>query len=136
MTEWMTTATRLEGTSPMDYEILQETAIGMAQLTIQKALNGSSLKGRSGLAEKMGRPRSFITRMLSGGHNLTIKTFALALAACGFEPTFGFQPIQWGWMADEPLAITYESSPTVGGGQFHGNASSVAMEVPIFAIAL
>jgi hypothetical protein len=136
MTEWMSTATQLEGALPVDYEILQETAIGMAQLTIQKALNRSSLKGRSGLAEKMGRSRSFITRMLSGSHNLTIKTFALALAACGFEPTFGFQPIQWGWMAEKPVAIACESVPTTGGGQFHGNVSSVSMEVPILAIAL
>ncbi len=135
MSEWMTIPTAAGRTTPVDYEILEGTAIGMAQLTIQKALNKSTLKGRSDLARKMGTSRSFITRMLSGGHNLTIKTFALALAACGFEPTFGFQPIQWGFMAEEPIPITSEAAPTNNGGQFYGNDDFVPMEVPTGTMA-
>src|SRR5260370_41197618 len=118
----------------VDYRIVQETALAMAQATMQNALNQSGLK-RSELADKMGRPRSFISRMLRGSHNLTVKTFALALAACGFEPSFGYLPLQWGLMADEPIAPACESVPTVG-GQFHGNASSAAMEVLTLATAL
>jgi len=119
---------------PVDYLVVQETALAMAQATIQNALNQSGLK-RSELAEKMGRPRSFISRMLRGSHNLTIKTFALALAACGFEPSFGYLPLQWGFMADEPVAVvTCDSVPTAG-GQFHGNAFGIATEVPITAVA-
>jgi len=121
-------------TKPVDYRIVQETALAMAQATIQNALNRSGLK-RSDLAEKMGRPRSFISRMLRGNHNLTIKTFALALAACGFEPSFGYLPLQWGFTTEEPVAVACESVPT-GGGQFLGNALSVPREVPAFAIAL
>ena len=121
-------------TKPVDYRVVQETALAMAQATIQNALNESGLK-RIELADKMGRPRSFISRMLRGSHNLTIKTFALALAACGFEPSFGYLPLQWGFMAEEPNAIAYEAAPT-SGGQFHGNAPCVAMEVPTMMMAL
>jgi transcriptional regulator with XRE-family HTH domain len=113
---------------PVDYLVVQETALAMAQATIQNALTKSGLK-RSELAEKMGRPRSFISRMLRGSHNLTIKTFALALAACGFEPSFGYLELQWGFMAEKPVAATCESASPTAGGQFHGNAPCVAMEL-------
>ena len=39
--------------------------------------------------------RSGITRMLSGSHNLTIKTMAKVLAVCGHEVRFEAVPIVW-----------------------------------------
>jgi transcriptional regulator with XRE-family HTH domain len=130
VTEWVESRPSRE--RPVDYLVVQETALAMAQATMQNALNKSGLK-RSELAERMGKPRSFISRMLRGSHNLTIKTFALALAACGFEPSFGYLPLQWGFMAEEPVAIACEPALPTAGGQFHGNASGVPMEVPAFA---
>lgn len=131
MTEWV--ESRPSGKRSVDYLVVQETALAMAQATIQNALNKSGLK-RSELAEKMGKPRSFISRMLRGSHNLTIKTFALALAACGFEPSFGYLPLQWGFMPDKPVAVACESALPTAGGQFYGNASGVPIEVPAFAV--
>src|SRR5207237_7652257 len=69
---------------PPDTELIEETALAMAQGTIQNAITAAQIK-RADLAAQMGRPRSFVSRMLKGDHNLTIKTFARALAACGFE---------------------------------------------------
>jgi transcriptional regulator with XRE-family HTH domain len=132
MTEWL--ESHPSGKAPVDFLVVQETALAMAQATIQNVLNESGLK-RSELAERMGKPRSFISRMLRGSHNLTIKTFALALAACGFEPNFGYLPLQWGFMADEPVAVACEPSPT-SGGQFHENASDIVIELPTMAVAL
>jgi len=46
----------------------------------------------------MERNRSFVSRMLSGSHNLTVKTMARSLAACGFEVRFERVPIASNWM--------------------------------------
>jgi len=143
MTEWL--KSRRSDKRPVDFLVVQETALAMAQATIQNVLNESGLK-RSELADRMGRPRSFISRMLRGSHNLTIKTFALALAACGFEPNFGYLRLQWGSMAGEPVPIELVSEPVPielpslpslpsFDGQFRGNASSVATELLVMAIA-
>jgi ribosome-binding protein aMBF1 (putative translation factor) len=77
-----------------DLEVLEESALFMAQATIQNAINDARLS-RSDLAKKMNCPRSFISRMLSGKHNLTIKTMARAILACGFEVGFTRVPIVW-----------------------------------------
>ncbi len=95
----------------IDPEILEESALAGAQASIQIAMNRSGLKP-SELADKMGRPRSFISRMLSGGHNLTVRTLSRALAACGFEPNFELKPIHWGWSipAENPAATVPASA--------------------------
>lgn len=122
---------------PVDFAVLQESALAIAQATLENALASSGIT-RSELAEKMSRPRSFISRMMSGSHNLTIKTFALALAACGFEPRFAYTPIQWGWAQN---ATTVESAcevalPTPEGGQFNDyDRVRMVIELPITAIA-
>jgi transcriptional regulator with XRE-family HTH domain len=85
--------------APFDIEVIEETALAMAQSTIQGAINSCRIS-RAALAEKMGRPRSFVSRMLSGEHNLTIKTLARALAACGYQARFEYVPIQL------PLVVT------------------------------
>jgi plasmid maintenance system antidote protein VapI len=103
--------------TPVDLDILQESALAMAQSTIQEAMNKGGMKPTK-LAETMGRHKSYVSRMLSGHHNLTIKTFALALAACGFEPEFGLVPIMWGWVEPTQAAPPTEYVPT-GSGHLH-----------------
>jgi transcriptional regulator with XRE-family HTH domain len=82
--------------SQIDAEVLEESALAMAQSTIQKAINQANIS-RADLARNMECNRSFVSRMLSGSHNLTIKTMARALAACGFEVRFESVPIMWNW---------------------------------------
>jgi plasmid maintenance system antidote protein VapI len=136
MSQWIAQG---EQRRQIDFEILQESALAMAQATIQKAITQSGIK-RSALAERMRRPRSFVSKMLSGSHNLTIKTFALALAACGLELQFNYMPIQWGWVQSEAVQTEAVESacevvPTVG-GQFCGNAPCITREMPIAALAM
>lgn len=87
--------------SPVDLDVLQEAALSMAQSTIQNAMDQTGLKPGQ-LAKRMGRHKSFVSRMLGGRHNLTVKTFALALGACGLRPQFGYAPLMWQWAADPP----------------------------------
>jgi len=73
-----------------DLEIVEESALAMAQSTIQNAMNRSGIS-RSEMARRMDCHRSFVSRMMTGDHNLTIKTMARSLAVCGFE--IRFQPV-------------------------------------------
>jgi transcriptional regulator with XRE-family HTH domain len=73
--------------NPIDIEVLEESALAMAQSTIQNVIDQSRIS-KSDLARRMEIGRSGITRMLSGSHNLTIKTIARALAVCGREVRF------------------------------------------------
>jgi len=120
---------------PVDFAILQESALAMAQATLENALTSSGIT-RSQLAEKMSRPRSFISKMMSGSHNLTIKTFALALAACEFEPRFAYVPIQWGWAQDATVIDSVCEVVPTEGGQFNGDdCVRMVIELPISAMA-
>jgi transcriptional regulator with XRE-family HTH domain len=78
-----------------DLGVVEETALAMAQASISNAMAASGVT-RAELARRLECPRSAVTRMLSGGHNLTVKTMSRALAACGFEPRFSYEPLQWG----------------------------------------
>lgn len=68
-------------------DVLAESALAMAQATICAAMRESQIT-KAHLARRMGCPRSFVSRMLGGSHNLTVKTFARAMAACGYELRF------------------------------------------------
>jgi transcriptional regulator with XRE-family HTH domain len=83
-------------------EILQEGALALAQATIQKAIDDAGLS-RAELAKRMDRPRSFISKIMRGDHNLTIKTYALVLAACGFEAEFGKCECKTSWEETKPV---------------------------------
>ena len=87
----------------LDIDVVVETSLAMAQGTIQKAMRESGIRNGE-LADRLGRPRSFISKMLSGSHNLTVKTLARALAVCGQELTWEYQSIQWGWVK-EPIVF-------------------------------
>lgn len=86
--------------SIIDDEVLEESALAMAQATIQQALNASGMS-RADLARKLSRHRSYVTHMLSGGRYLTIKTMARALLACGFEVRFSLTRLAADWRANQ-----------------------------------
>jgi plasmid maintenance system antidote protein VapI len=132
MSQWMG---RCGPGKPVDFAVLQESALAMAQATLENALASSGIT-RSELAQRMNRPRSFITRMMSGSHNLTIKTYALALAACDLEPRFEYAPLQWGWSQEAVVENACEVVPTYGGGQFNDDdCVRIVIELPIAAMA-
>ena len=68
----------------VDLDMVEESALATAQSIIQNAISKSGIS-HAEMARRMGRNRSFISRILSGSHNLTIKTMARSLAVCGFE---------------------------------------------------
>jgi transcriptional regulator with XRE-family HTH domain len=84
--------------NPIDFEVLEESALAMAQSVIQNAINDAQLS-QSDLSRRMRCNRSVVSRILNGNHNLTIKTMARALAACGSEVRFQAVPIEWNWSA-------------------------------------
>jgi plasmid maintenance system antidote protein VapI len=113
MSQWLSPGQKL---SEIDPEVLEETAIATAQAIIQNAMNEAKIS-RAALAKAMGRAPSFISMMMSGTHNLTIRTLSRALAACGFEPEFGYRQIAWGLVEqDTTCALTSnEASPAAAG---------------------
>ena len=113
---------------PIDHEILEESALAMAQSAIQNAINQAGIS-RADLARKMGRPRSFISLMLSGSHNLTVKTMSRALAACGFEIRFQRVPIVWNWKTH--VAVQSEESLPVQTGSTMPTELPVGVVLPV-----
>lgn len=99
--------------TPVEVELLEEAALAMAQSTIQNAVNEAGIS-KADLARKMERPRSYVSLMLSGRHNLTIKTMSRALAACGFEIRFQHAPIVWNWRS-KVVAQPEEQQPAHAG---------------------
>ncbi len=98
--------------APVDVELLEEAALAMAQSTIQNAINQAGIS-KADLARKMERPRSFVSLMLSGRHNLTIRTMSRALAACGFAIRFNHVPIAWNWKTQ--VSVQSEELPAHAG---------------------
>jgi len=85
----------------IDLEVVEESALAIAQSTMQSAMDDAGLS-RSDVSGRLGKHRSFITRILGGQHNLTIKTLARFLAACGLEIDLRTRPLQWGWAQETP----------------------------------
>lgn len=117
------------GREDPDLEVLSESALAMAQATMQNAVDQSKIS-RATLARRMDAPRSFITRMLSGSHNLTIKTMARCLAACGYEMEFGLTPIRWNWLAVEPQPTQCITVPSSEGTLLLANVDSLVAGCP------
>jgi transcriptional regulator with XRE-family HTH domain len=99
-----------------ELEALEGITLAMAQSEIQAAMDEIGLKPFQ-VAERSGRPRPFISRILHGNHNLTIRTMARVFAACGFEVRFGRTPIcatsASGWTATRP-ETTYQDLGDAG----------------------
>jgi hypothetical protein len=126
MNYWVQSGTWTKGA---DIEVLEESALAMAQSTIQNAINESGLN-RAELARRMQCDRSLVSRMLTGGHNLTIKTMARSMAACGFEVRFQPVRIEWNWV-DEPAPP--EKELPANAGSTTSTLGSVGIVVPAFA---
>jgi hypothetical protein len=124
MNYWVQSSTWSE---QVDIDVLEESALAMAQSTIQKAINESGVS-RSDLARRMQCHRSFVSRMLTGSHNLTVKTMARSLAACGFEVRFQAVPIEWTW-ANPPTQIEEEVPANAGTTMFTVSAATVVVPV-------
>jgi hypothetical protein len=71
-----------------ELESLEGITLAMAQSELQAAMDESGMKP-SQVADSIKRPRPFISRILRGDHNLTIRTMARVFGACGFEIRFG-----------------------------------------------
>jgi len=91
---------------------LEESALAMAQATIQNVMNENGVS-KAEMARRMECDRSSITRMLTGSHNLTIKTMARSMAVCGFEIRFEPVPIEWNWV-EPPVAVEEELPADAG----------------------
>jgi transcriptional regulator with XRE-family HTH domain len=96
MTQWANPRDWVDGA--VDLDIIEEAALAAAQSTIHNAITKSGIS-RSEMARRMGRNRSFITHMMKGAHNLTVKTLARSLAVCGYEVKFQPVALEWNWAA-------------------------------------
>lgn len=98
---------------PPDPETSAGAMLATAQGAIWSAMNGAGLN-QTELAAKMGKHKSYITRILKGDHNLTIKTFASALAACGVRTDFDRKPITAKWATSYELESPGPDDSLVG----------------------
>lgn len=112
----------------IDVEVLEESALAQAQSTIQNAIDQAAIS-RADLARRMERDRSFVSRMLSGSHNLTIKTMARSLAACGFEVRFQHVPVVWNWRIRGP-SVSESVLPAHAGSTMLAADSPAGIVVP------
>lgn len=118
--------------SEIDIGVLEESALASAQSTIQNAINQAQIS-KAALARKMDCHRSFVSRMLSGNHNLTIRTMSRALAACGFEVRFQQVPIAWNWKGNTPAVPADRQLPAHAGSTMSAAASATGIVVPACA---
>jgi hypothetical protein len=123
---WTQSSTRTD----VDIGVLEESALAMAQATIQNVMDESGVS-KAELARRMECDRSFVTRMLTGSHNLTVKTMAKSLAVCGFEVRFQPVPIAWNWV-NPPVPIEEEVPANAGTTMFI--RQRVAIVVPALEI--
>jgi len=112
MSHWATTQQRVD--EIVDLEVIEESALAMAQSTIQNAITKSGIS-RAEMARRMNRNRSFISRLLSGSHNLTVKTMARGLAVCGFEVRFQAVALEWNWASSPKPEECEEVVPAYAG---------------------
>jgi DNA-binding phage protein len=121
--------------SEIDVGVLEESALAMAQSTIQNAINQVGIT-KADLARKMDCHRSFVSRMLSGNHNLTIKTMSRALAACGYEVRFQHAPIVWNWRSTAPAVPCEKHLPAHAGSTNPAANCAAGLVVPACAFAV
>jgi DNA-binding phage protein len=67
---------------PDNLGIVEECALALAQCVVQRAIIQSGLS-KAEIARRLGVHHSTITKSLKGEHNLTVKTMARVLWACG-----------------------------------------------------
>lgn len=96
-----------------DWAVLEESTLARAQSFIQQAICDARIS-RSELARKMSCPRSFVTRMMGGSHNLTVRTMTRALLACGYEIEFTRKPATSNWISHTSPTVTTQEPTSVG----------------------
>ncbi len=117
---------------PVESEVLEESALAMAQSTIQNAIIQAGIS-KSDLARRMQCNRSHVSRIMTGEHNLTIKTMARALAACGQEIRFQTVPIAWNWSTIHACP-TRKLLPAPAGSTMPTVCISVGIALPALAL--
>ena len=125
------TATEKKENASEDLDVLEEIGLAMAQTEIASALVDSNLR-RTDVADRASRPLSFLSKILRGNHNLTVRTMARIVGACGYELRFAHVPISVTWvMEDGPIVHTNAAPPM--GDALVGTTSVVNSGVsPIF----
>lgn len=106
-----------------DLDQYEEIAIAIAQSDMECVIAKSGLQ-RSDVAAIMGRPKSFVSKIMNGGHNLTVRTMARLFAACGQELRFGKIAVaqQWG-----VVTLTTEESQEIHAAQSEGPADAIGV---------
>src|SRR5260370_38129802 len=115
----------------VDLEIIEETALAMAQSTLQNAITKSGIS-RAELARRMKCNRSLVSRLLSGSHNLTIKTMARSMAVCGFEVRFEPVVLEWNWAAS---STPHEDEVPANAGTTMLNIGYIGFSMAVPALA-
>jgi transcriptional regulator with XRE-family HTH domain len=113
----------------VDLDIVEETALAMAQSAIQTAIDKSGIS-RTEMARRMKCNRSLVSRLLSGSHNLTVKTMARSMAVCGFEVRFEQTVLEWNW---GELAAPQEDEVPANAGTTMLKTDVVSIVVPALA---
>lgn len=80
---------------PEDYDVVVETVLSLAQSSIQRAMREAGIS-QSELARRMGVHRAHVSRMMSSRSNMTIRTYGLAIAACGQMPILELRQVRHG----------------------------------------
>lgn len=75
----------MSGYGNTDFESSEEMTTAMAQAIVYQAIRRAGIS-QAELARRLGVNRSRVTQILE--RNMTMRTFARAVAACGFELRF------------------------------------------------
>jgi hypothetical protein len=126
------------GPTADDLDQYEEIAIATAQSDMESVIAQSGLQ-RTDIAEIMGRPKSFISKIMNGGHNLTIRTMARLFASCGFELRFGRTAVvqRWGHitLSVEPSNAVPAAPSGARVGATVGVSTQTPEEAPLAALA-
>lgn len=90
-----------------DETIYEELAVGLAQEAILKALEENGLT-RKELADRLGKSKTYVTRLLAPGRNITVKTLGNVLFHLQREVAFKLSPI-----TKKPRGFIQELAPVV-----------------------
>ena len=103
---------RLVSTENGKRRFLQERAIRKATDLIEQLLEERGM-GRADLASAMGRTRSWVTQLLDGDKNNTVRTIADVLAVLDLELDFGAKPFELGKPRDRIPTVSAQLSVTL-----------------------
>jgi transcriptional regulator with XRE-family HTH domain len=79
---------------------------------LAKAMDEQGLS-KSDLAARLGRSRAFVTQVLSGRRNMTLRTLADLAWACGNRVIVSAEPLREGQFVSHPVCIIRKERPRV-----------------------